>query len=262
MNTTLIRPGHLVSLKTTLRGGVTYDKRTIEYDHLQGDKRVAKWETTREIADADEHERGHKARSKARHAVARVCCNSSFGLLCPLANREALTEAIAEARRISDEFNATARFSRLEVYVMTGQIADNDMEATKAIASDVRELIAAMEAGVRKADPKAIREAADRAREVAGMLSDDAKKKVSAAIAEVRGVASEIVRRVEKAGVTAASVVEGIQLRAIDAARFAVLDTEEVGESVQVAPVAPGIDLEPAAPSAPSAPAPSVSIDL
>jgi len=245
MDSTLIRPGLLVSLKSAIRGGVSYQTRTIDADHAQGDARVAKWETTREIANAAEHEAGLKARSLARTAVTRACCWSSFGLLCPIAKEDALAEGIAEARKIADAFNAVAQCSRLEVFVITGRIADNDMEAAKAIGSEVRELLAAMEKGVKAADPKAIREAADRARAVSGMLSDDAKAKVGKAIAEVRSIARDIVRRVEKDSESAASVVENCKLEALAAARFAVLDMEdEPSEAAQIALPMLAIDLE------------------
>jgi len=265
MQTSIIRPGLLVSLKTNIRGGVQYQTRTIEADHSQGAARVATWETRREIADAEEHENAIKARGLARTAILRTCCASTFGLLCPSSNESALTEGIAQARTIAEAFNATAKFSRLDVFVIAGRIADSDTEAAKAIGSEVRELIEAMERGVRNADPVAIREAANKAREVSGMLSADTAAAVSAAIAEVRSVARDIVRRVEKSGETAASIVQGLQLEALKAARFAVLDVD-AAEQTEAAPVdmfAPAIDLAPMddAATAEAGPAPSIDFE-
>ena len=54
---------------------------------------------TREIVDAKEHERAIVARGKARTAIVRECCASSFGLLCPVGNEDKLAAAIAEAQR-------------------------------------------------------------------------------------------------------------------------------------------------------------------
>ncbi len=249
MQTSIIRPGLLVSLKTTIRGGVAYQTETIEADHAQGAARVAKWETRREITDAAEHERAVKARGMARTAIVRACCLSSFGLLCPVTRENELIEGIAEARRIADEFNSTATHSTIDVYVIAGRIASSDTEAAAAIGSEVRDLIEAMERGVRTADPEAIRDAANKARAVSGMLSADAQTAVSKAIAEVRTIARDIVRRVEKSGETAASIVNGLKLEALDAARFAVLDMPagdadaEPSESTQAA--APALDLMP-----------------
>jgi hypothetical protein len=246
MNTTLIRPGLLVSLKTAVRGGVSYQQRTIEADHSEGASRVARWETTRQIADAEEHDAAVIARGKARTAVSRVCCASTFGLLCPQSQEDQLLQGIEEAQQIAAAHNARALYTRLEVFVITGRIADSDEQAARAIGSEVRDLIAAMEAGVRAADPERIREAANKARALAGMLSSDAKTKVTAAIAEVRSIASDIVRRVEKAGEVAADVVRDVKLKALEGARFAVLDMDEMDDAGAASPVAGrSLDLDP-----------------
>lgn len=247
MQTSIIRPGLLVSLKTNIRGGVNYQTETIEAEHAQGAARVATWQTRREITDAAEHESAIKARGLARTAIVRTCCASTFGLLCPISNESQLTEGIEAARAIADEFNRTARYSRLDVFVIAGRIADSDTEAAKAIGSEVRELIEAMERGVRTADPAAIRDAANKARAMAGMLSPDAASAVSKAISEVRTIARDIVRRVERSGESAASIVQGLQLESLKAARFAVLDMDEAQDSGD-APAdlfAPAIDLAP-----------------
>lgn len=264
MQTTIIRPGLLVSLKTNVRGGVVYAKRTIESEHAEGAGTVATWETTRNITDAAEHTAAGVARSKARALVAAVCCPSSFGLLCPQARESELADAVTAAQAIAVEHNKVANYTRLDVFVITGRIADNDEQAARAIGSEVRDLIGAMERGVRAADPEAIRDAANRARAISGMLSPDAQSKVSAAIVEVRRVARDIVRRVEKAGEQAATVVDAVQLNALNAARFAVLDLSDDGNFDSTAADIPSraIDLEPIAPiiPTPAAPAPAFEI--
>lgn len=268
INPSIIRPGLLVSLKTSVVGGVRYEKRELEPEHrIDGDPSatLARWETARMIADAAEHESATKTRGRIRTIIGAACCPSSFGLLCPIGNEEKLQAAIAEARGLADTFNREARFSRVECYVITGRVSDSDLEAARAIGAEVRGLVEAMQDGIKAADPEAIREAANRARAVAGMLSDDTQRKVGAAIAEARNAAREIVRRVEKAGERAADVVATLTLERLEAARFAVLDlgdgaAPELGEiSAPAAPsldlfaldaIAPGPDLEPAAPPA------------
>jgi hypothetical protein len=224
-HTSIIRPGLLVSLKTNVVGGVSYQKVTLEADHSVGEKqRRARWETTRQITDAEEHEAAVITRGKCRSVVAAVCCPSSHGLLCPQSNEDKLTAAIAEAHELANAFNVNAVHTRVEVYVITGRVADSDQQAAAAIGAEVRDLIDAMQKGVAAADPKAIRAAANEARAMAGMLSADVQDKVSKAIAEVRTVARDIVRRVEKTGETAASIVNGLQLERLNDARIAVLD--------------------------------------
>ncbi len=246
-----IRPGLLVSLKTATRGGITYNVVPLE-SATRGAAKVARWETTRSIADAEEHARAVVARGRCRTVISRVCCPSSFGLLCPTESEEKLAEAIREAQAVAAAHNATARVTRVECLVITGRIADNDVMAARAIGAEVRDMLAAMEAGVRAADPEAIRKAANDARALSGMLSDDVRRSVSAAIAEVRGIARDIVKRAEKGAEQAAAVVEGVNLQALQAARFAVLDLSDDAVPTDAdagpvaAPDAPALDLMPA----------------
>lgn len=227
MKTSVIKPGLLVSLKTALRGGVNYKRKDLEAEHVDElGARVARWETSREIPDPVEFERATAARSLARSKVAGVCCVSAFGLLCPSDKEAELAQAIIEAREVADAFNESAALSRVEVFVLVGRVAQDDAEAARAIGNEVRELVEAMQAGIRAADPVAIREAANKARAVGGMLSEDTGRKVEAAIEQARRVARELVKRVEKAGERAADVVASCNVQALEAARFAFLDTE------------------------------------
>src|SRR5262249_19083139 len=160
-----------------------------EADHINDmGERVASWETQRTIADPEEHERAVKARSKARSIITGVCAASAFGLLCPVSRERDLESAIADARRVTEEFNAGAKLSSVSVYVITGRVADNDVEAVRAINSELRELLDSMRDGVRDLDATAIREAANKARALGQMLSAEAQEKVKEAIDAARKV--------------------------------------------------------------------------
>ena len=134
LNHSTLRPGLLVSLKTSITGNVSYTKQTIEAEHVAADgAQLAKWETERKIADPAEHEAACVARGKASNAIRRVCSVTAFGLLCPESEGDKLEGAIAEARAVAEEFNSKAAMTRLGVYVITGRIAPDDVEAVKAI---------------------------------------------------------------------------------------------------------------------------------
>src|SRR5580704_12554363 len=92
-----LRPGLLVSLKTSLSGNVRYDKRDIEREHTTetGEAR-AKWETERVISDPDEYERAQKVRGKAGSVIRGICAISAFGLLCPETDADKLERAMSE----------------------------------------------------------------------------------------------------------------------------------------------------------------------
>lgn len=262
MQTSIIRPGLIVALRSTLRGGVSYIKTTLDPEHMEGAAAVARWETTRQIEDAAEHAAAVIARGAARSAITRVCCVSSFGLLCPQDREDKLQTAIAEAQLIVSEHNARARLTRVDLYVITGRVAQDDAEAARAIGAEVRDLLAAMESSVRAADPEAIRESANKARALAGMLSEDTQRKVSAAIAEVRAVARKIVKQVGESGEQAAALVQDLKLDALASARFAVLDLTGEPEAAEAAPApARAVDFEPA-PGLCAAPESVPSLDL
>lgn len=221
--TSTLRPGLLVGLKTSVSGNVHYAKRVVEADHVTGDgARKARWETERTITDPEEHERAGKVRNKARALIAGVCANSAFGLLCPETARENLGRAVAEARKLADDFNATAQLTRVTINVIAGRIAADDVEAVRAINSELRDLLESMEDGVRNLDAKAVRDAASRARSLGAMLSPNAQARVRTAIDAARAAATKIV----KAGEQSAQEIDLQAVRTITEARTAFLDLD------------------------------------
>lgn len=221
-----LRPGLLVSLKTSIAGNVHYTKRDIDPDHIDEGKRIAKWETERVITDPAEHELAVKMRTKVRVAITSVCASSAFGLLCPEADADKLDKAVAEAHRVADAFNAEAKLTRLFVYVIAGRIAPDDVEAVKAINSEIRDLMADMETGLKNLDVKSIRDAAGRARSLGMMLSPDANARVQIAIDTARSAAKRIVQAGEQAEIE----VDNSSIRKIAEMRTAFLDLDEAGK--------------------------------
>lgn len=227
INTSTLRPGLLVSVKTSVTGNVQYNKQDIEPDHYTGTgERKARWETERVISDPVEHEAAIKVRSKALSLIRSACSPTAFGFLCPEAQADKLEAALAEARRLTDAFNATAKLSRISVYVMTGRIAPDDVEAVKAINSEIRELMQDMEQGLRNLDVRTVRDAAKKARNVGAMLSPAAASRVSEAIEAARTAARKIV----KAGEQGAVEIDLVTIRQIEEARTAFLDLDEENE--------------------------------
>lgn len=238
IKTSTIRPGLLVSLKTSVRGNVSYSKRIIEAAAVdENGVQKASWETVRTITDPKEHEDARLARAKARTAIVRVCKQSTFGLLCPEADGDELEKAIADARIVAAEFNVTAKLSKVSVYVITGRIAPNDIEAVKAINGEVSELLEEMERGIGEADVKAIREAAGKAKGIAEMLSQEARVQAEIAIEAARKAAREIVKADGKA-----VSVDRRAMRTIAEARTAFLDLDDAAEIGT--PAAPGRTLD------------------
>jgi hypothetical protein len=231
MTHSTLRPGLLVSLKTSIRGNVSYRKQTIEQEHLtEAGAQLARWETERTIADPVEHEAAQKVRSKVRSIISGVCANSAFGMLCPETEAENLEKAIAEGRKLAEAFNSEAKLTRVSVYIMTGRIAPDDVEAVRAINSEVRDLLSDMAEGLQKLDVKTVREAANRAKSLGSMLSDQAQARIQIAIDAARKVAREIV----KAGEQAAQEIDTAAIRKITEQRTAFLDLAEGREIAAV----------------------------
>ncbi len=241
MQVSTIRPGLLVSMRTGLRGNVSYSTRVVEEDHIEDDgSRRAAWETNRMIELPGEHEEAVKVRGKARSLITAVCSPSSFGLLCPEAMRDKLTIAIDMARAVITDFNERATVTRASLHVIIGRVASDDVEAIRAINSEVRDLLTAMEDGLKKLDVDAVREAANKARSLSAMLSPEAAGRAQKAIDVARSAARQIV----KAGETAAVEIDEATFRTITQARAAFLDLDDAAEIQEPTVTGRAIDLE------------------
>ena len=235
MQHSTLRPGLLVSLKTSIHGNVAYSKRTIEADHVTASgAKPAVWETERKISDPEEHEKATKARRRASQIIRTVCTESAFGLLCPEDKANKLEEAIRDARVVADEFNSGAGLSRIDLYVMTGRVAQDDVEAVRAINSEVRDLMESMQNGIKNLDVKEVRAAANKARSLGQMLSADAGEKIKAAIE----VARQTARKIAKAGEGVSQEIDLETVKKIEQQRVAFLDLTGEDHDNVVAPAA------------------------
>jgi hypothetical protein len=240
-NIETLRPGFLISLKTSVRGNVKYEKRDIGQEVTDDGATVTEWETTRVISDPAEFKKAGEARSKARSLISAVCVNSAFGLLCPEAAQEELDQAVKSAHALVDAFNETASLTRVSVYVMVGKIAADDVEAVRAINSEVSDLLGQMQEGLKTLDVRAIRDAAAKAKNIGQMLSPDAAVRIQMAIDAARSSARKIVQ----AGETAAAEIDLKAIRMVTEARTAFLDLDEAKEIAAPKQAGRAVDLEP-----------------
>ena len=240
----ILRPGFMVSLKTSVAGGVSYQRTDLTPSGNEAAAEgsvVAKWETTKVVEDPAEHERASKVRNEARSLVSKVCAATAFGLLCPETREAELLAAVAQARALVSRHNEDARCTRVSIYVMTGKISSSDEESARAIGDEVRTLIQGMSTAIDRLDPDAIREAANRAQKLEAMLAPEQAGRVGAAVMAARKAARDITRRVTKGGELAAVVLMDIQRGAIEQARIAFLDLDE--PTVLEGEALPGVDL-------------------
>lgn len=216
-----IRPGLLVALKTGVSGNVHYHKQELGITN-EGDAEIVKWETERTIKDPAEFKAAGQVRMKCRGFIIAVCAHSTFGLLCPEDKAGKLAEAIKKAHELADAFNKKASVTRVNVNVIAGRVASDDVEATRAINGEVRELLERMESGLKTMNVEAIRDAAKRAKALSSIVTPDANEQLQAAINTAREAATKLV----KAGETAAREVDKEALKVLKASRTAFLDID------------------------------------
>lgn len=238
-----IKPGLLVSLKTELLGGADYTRIDLETGKKSGAE-VTKWETTKVVENPTEYQAAKTARGLASTSIRRACIKTSFGLLCPTENEAILDAGIAEARRIANRFNQSATKAQVNVFVIKGRIAATDEEATKAIVSEVKALMAGMEKGIAGGDIKVIRDAANRARSLGMMLDQDKANQVSEGIKVAREAARTIAKRVQKDGEDIKKVLGEISNAAVEKVRFAYLDFEHKGDKQPEGKAMPSVDVQ------------------
>jgi hypothetical protein len=171
-----------------------------------------------------------------------VCAETAFGLLCPDNKAEELAAAVLEAHRLADEFNAGANYTMIRFDLIAGRIANDDADAFRAIAGEVRDLMSAMEEGVKQLDAKAVRDAALKARLIGQMLTPQAQERVR----EFIDVARAEARKIVKAGEKAAEQVDKAALAAMAKRRTTFLDLDTKTEvQAPVVRAARAVELDP-----------------
>lgn len=236
-----LRPGLLVSLKTSTKGNVTYNKTELEGEQTGEGALIARWEMERTVVDPVEHAAAQKVRSRARSLIAGVCTTSAFGLLCPDTNEENFARAVGEAHKLIDDFNGKAKLSKLSLYVITGRIAPDDVEAVRAINSEVVDLMDTMQEGLKNLDVKVVRDAASRAKSIGSMLSPEAAIRIQFAVDAARASARALVQASEQG----AAEVDLATIRRIAEQRTAFLDIGDAQEVAAPAAPARAVDFAP-----------------
>ena len=243
LTTSTLRPGFLVSLKTSTSGNIEYVRTPVSNAQTEDGAAVQEWQTKRTIINPAEHEAGQKARSKAGSLVRSVCIPSVFGLLCPEDTVEKLEKAVADARKVIDDFNAGAKLSRVSIYILCGRVMPDDAEAVRAISSEIRDLMAEMQGGVENGDVAAIRDAASKLKGVGGMLTTEMQTKVQMAVDAGRITAKSYVQQRETED-TGTIEVDRTAARRISELRTAFLDlSDEQGVAAPKAAPARQLDL-------------------
>jgi hypothetical protein len=219
-----LRPGLLISLSTSIDGGVDYQRIDLENNHLddEGQQR-SRWETTKVIVDPAEHAEAVQVRGKCRSLIVGVCTSTARHLLCPTDREPELRAKIVEARKLAWEFNQGAKTTSVTVSVIVSKVASNDQEAAQEISREFRQLVALAESGVSEMDKKKVQEAAAKMKDLGQVFNPDSKLQVDDAVAAFRKVA----RKMGKAADVAALDIDAETLAKLRGARTAFLDLDD-----------------------------------
>ena len=197
LSRSLLRPGVFVALHTEVSGGIQRERRDLDASEVKASvpetSTVKRTETTT-IVDADYHA-ANLVRSEARSLIARVCVPTKIGLLCPLSRADELARAIEAAQAVVAEHNGKGGVSTVAVYVAAFEVASNEEEVARAVASQMRGLLDRMDRAITRLDPEEIRAAASEAKRLATTIAPDQAAKVSAAVDAARKAAKDLVQQ-------------------------------------------------------------------
>lgn len=218
-----LRPGVLVVMSTSIKGNKSYIVDQVEDEHTDAEGQLrAKWETTKLIADPVEHKLAVQTRGKVRSLITGVCVKSDFGYICPDERKDELQKRIDEAEKLTDAFNENSELSQLKFYVLRGQVAQDDVQAARALSSELQELVEKMQDGFAKMDADGVRDAANKMVSIGQMLSPDAKRQVDGTVKAVRAMC----RQIKKAGDEIAIEIDDVVLDKLAAARTSFLNVD------------------------------------
>lgn len=238
-----LKPGILVSLKTHSAGNRSYTKQDLERAHIaENGVERSRWNTTKIVFDPAEAKLAGQITSKARYTITKLCADTAHGPLCPSERRAELYEAIAEARAMCEEFNATAVFSRIEVNVICGEVVADDVEAARSLFAETERLMTDMQAALEALDTKKIQQLCSKALNMGQMLSPEANANIVAAVNIARTARKKIVA----AGEQAAIQIDRRAIEALGVVRSSFLDFGEASEVEIVAEhTARAVDFDP-----------------
>jgi hypothetical protein len=231
MERRIIKPSILVGLKSTISGGIKYNRTDLERSRVDdnGTER-AKWETTRLIDNKEEYEEAVKVRGKAVSNIRRLCTPFELGLVCLVDRIEELEEAIVESKQMVREFNDKSTYSRINIFPSTWEARDNGEDAVRQLSAEVAKIIEEMQTGIDNFDVKNIRKAANKARSLAGVLEKEQEDILNEAISQARKAARMFVKRIEKEGERAEAVMAEVRRNELTKARVTFLDYSEEKE--------------------------------
>jgi len=131
-------------------------------------------------------------------------------------------------KQLVGAFNQTAVYSHVKLHVYPLEVRADDVEATRAIFSEIEEFMADMAEGMAELDTKKVRAICDKAVNLNRMLDGEASEKLELVVKVARAACTRIV----KAGGEIGGEMERNTIRLIKSARTQFLDVESPSTTV------------------------------
>ena len=209
--TALLKPGRMVSLRSTVRGGVEYDREDLPTacdcaladgpraevrgpDHAtscpMGEGEAVKaWKTVRRIKDPVEWKRAKAVRGRAVAKVWHACVFTEFGLVLPDDRRAKFEEILTEQRQLVHEHNKTTQHTHVTLRVLRSRL-ERDEETETSLAAEVDEVVEDMEACAAASDVDGARKTALKAQKLTAIFSSDVAARVMEKVKAARDAAT------------------------------------------------------------------------
>ena len=148
-----LKAGYLVSLKTSVTGGIEYLRFNREANaSADTPGAVEETFTTKKLTmNPEEHKAAIQVRSKAVYAIRKVAADTPFGYMVPLEQRAALEAALVEAKSYVAAFNAEAKHTYVSFRMVKGLIDDGDHDTALAIAQEAIDALTTLQDSAHKA---------------------------------------------------------------------------------------------------------------
>jgi len=213
----------LVGYKVSVHGGIHYSHRD-EEKWEEGSAEHARWQTEKEIKDADEYKKAQALRNKAKRYLRKLGVPSELGVMVPVEDEDEITKVYRKLQVEVDKFNINAQHSEIRFRVLKFKIEGENELVLQDMLQDMRRNLVDLKRVVKKADVKGIRDVVARMKGMEMVLPDSAAEYVERAVADARAQAIEMRKALEERNEDLADVQRRISTDSVDFARFALME--------------------------------------
>lgn len=227
LNRVTLKPSLLIGATISQAGGVVR-RQQVTGTERDGDREVKTWEVVRDVADVGQLKLASKTVNRAKNVLRKVCYKTAFGWMCAKDREAALIEGLTKIHAMVDDSNLKLDKCKVFAAFVRGEIVSDDKQAAQAIAKDLTSFFDTLQAAIKSADTKTIRQTVLQMKGMDALLPEGQSLALVKAMNTARKLATKIVVEVEKKGRQIDEVKAELDLTDIDTARAAFIEAEPV----------------------------------